>query len=68
MTNMPDFAAADWFKSSRSRTQNACVEAALVPGHAGVRDTKDRDGGTLVVSSEQWHTFLESVNAGRFDL
>ncbi|GAA0256423.1 hypothetical protein GCM10009527_060540 [Actinomadura nitritigenes] len=34
----------------------------------GVRDTKDRDGGTLVFGSETWRAFAAQVKAGRFDL
>ena len=68
MTNMPELAGAHWFKSSWSQTQDACVEAALIPGHAGVRDTKDRNGGTLVFDAQQWNAFLGRLNAGQFDL
>ncbi|WP_223208111.1 DUF397 domain-containing protein [Actinopolyspora erythraea] len=60
----PDLQGAHWFKSSRSQTQDACVEAALVPGFAGVRDTKNRDGGTLVFDSGQWASFLDSIKRG----
>ncbi|GAA2141800.1 hypothetical protein GCM10009727_39550 [Actinomadura napierensis] len=34
----------------------------------GVRDTKDRDGGTLVFGSANWREFADQVKAGRFDL
>ncbi|MEU5850961.1 DUF397 domain-containing protein [Saccharopolyspora shandongensis] len=58
---LPD---AAWFKSSYSATQNACVEVAMVPGAVGVRDTKDRDGGTLVFDSTAWTSFLAHVKTG----
>ncbi|MFI0466202.1 DUF397 domain-containing protein [Saccharopolyspora sp. 5N102] len=61
---LPD---AAWFKSSYSATQDACVEVAMVPGVVGVRDTKDRDGGTLVFDSVAWSSFLAHVKAGRND-
>ncbi|SFT08297.1 DUF397 domain-containing protein [Saccharopolyspora flava] len=67
MQSLPDFSEAQWFKSSRSQTQNACVEAAHVPGFAGVRDTKDREGGTLVFNSRQWSAFLDDVKSGLVD-
>lgn len=54
-------ADATWFKSSYSPTQNECVEVAMVPGVVGVRDTKDRDGGTLVFTSAAWTSFLSRV-------
>ncbi|MEU6131121.1 DUF397 domain-containing protein [Saccharopolyspora sp. NPDC047091] len=54
---------ATWFKSSYSKTQNECVEVALVPDGAGVRDTKDRDGGTLSFNRTTWSTFLSTLKA-----
>ncbi|MBB5159917.1 DUF397 domain-containing protein [Saccharopolyspora phatthalungensis] len=60
---------AQWFKRSRSQTQDACVEAALIPGFAGVQDTKDPERkDRLVFSSKQWATFIENVKAGNADL
>ena len=67
MHNEPDFTGA-WFKSSFTGGQNACVEAALIPGYAGVRDTKDREGGTLVFNQARWSAFLADVKAGNRDL
>lgn len=58
---------ATWLKSSYSRTQNECVEAALAPGITGVRDTKDRDSGTLVFTGTAWSSFLNQVKSGRYD-
>ncbi|QIZ34128.1 DUF397 domain-containing protein [Saccharopolyspora sp. ASAGF58] len=55
---------AAWSKSSYSATQNECVEVAMVPGVVGVRDTKDRDGGTLVFGNAAWSGFLTHVKAG----
>ena len=50
---------AHWVKSSRSNGNGgACVEVALASELAGVRDSKDRDGGTLVFNREQWSAFL----------
>ncbi|WP_258347918.1 DUF397 domain-containing protein [Saccharopolyspora gregorii] len=56
-----DLTGATWFKSSYSPTQDECVEVALVPGGAGVRDTKDRDGGTLSFTSTTWSAFLSTL-------
>ncbi|MGW1677888.1 DUF397 domain-containing protein [Saccharopolyspora sp. NPDC002376] len=58
-------ANATWFKSSYSPTQNECVEVAMVSGVVGVRDTKDRDGGTLAFSSTAWADFVAQVKTGR---
>lgn len=53
---------ADWVKSSRSNGNGgACVEVAVASELAGVRDSKDRDGGTLVFDREQWSAFLAEI-------
>ncbi|WP_372441618.1 DUF397 domain-containing protein [Plantactinospora mayteni] len=49
-----------WRKSTRSNTNGgACVEvAANLPGRVLVRDTKDRDGGTLAFGPAAWQAFV----------
>jgi hypothetical protein len=50
----------DWRKASYSNGQGACVEVAS--GNAIlVRDTTDRDGGTLAFSAEAWKRFTGSL-------
>ncbi|MEO3927076.1 DUF397 domain-containing protein [Micromonosporaceae bacterium B7E4] len=53
----------NWHKSSRSGTnQGNCVEVAdNLPGRVLVRDTKDRDGGTLTFGSAAWRAFVGEV-------
>ncbi|BEL06078.1 hypothetical protein Q0Z83_042690 [Actinoplanes sichuanensis] len=59
---------AVWHKSTRSGQDGNCVEVAdNLPHVVAVRDTKDRDGGTLTFSPEGWATFLDAVKAGEFD-
>ncbi|WP_163508299.1 DUF397 domain-containing protein [Fodinicola acaciae] len=53
-----DFARTPWRISSRSGSSGNCVEVAGVAYAVGVRDTKDRDGGTLVFSAGSWTRFL----------
>ncbi|MFD9944350.1 DUF397 domain-containing protein [Nonomuraea sp. NPDC059023] len=54
-----------WFKSSYSATNGACVEVAALPGQrVGVRDTKNRSGGTLVLSSDQWIALVSAIKSG----
>jgi hypothetical protein len=62
-----DLSQAKWRKSSRSSASGNCVEVAdnLTEGVA-VRDTKDRDGGTLAFQRSTWSSFLDGVKAGEF--
>lgn len=55
-----------WRKSSRSNGQGGnCIEVAdNLPGRVLVRDTKDRDGGTLTFGSAAWSAFVELAKAG----
>lgn len=62
MTNViSDFA---WRKSSFSSGGNGnCVEVGF-GSSIGVRDTKDRDGGTLVFAASDWSEFVGAVKDG----
>ncbi|WP_123601715.1 DUF397 domain-containing protein [Micromonospora sp. Llam0] len=54
-----------WHKSTHSDTQG-CVEVAEnVPGRVYVRDTKDRDGGTLTFAPAAWRSFIAEVTINR---
>ena len=55
-----------WRKSSRSGQVN-CVEVAIVPNHAAVRDSKTPESGQLVVGRLPWGAFLVGLKAGRYD-
>ncbi|MBB5154203.1 DUF397 domain-containing protein [Saccharopolyspora phatthalungensis] len=52
---------ASWRKSRRSASNTHCVEVAVTTGAVGIRDTKDRDGGTLVFTPTQWTSFTASL-------
>jgi hypothetical protein len=53
-----------WRKSTYSNANGGdCVEVAA-SGRVLVRDTKDRDGGTLVVPAEAWRTFASAIKNG----
>ncbi|GAA2470928.1 DUF397 domain-containing protein [Streptomyces thermolineatus] len=49
-----------WFKSSYSGTEgDNCVEVAFGSGAVHVRDSKDRDGGSLAFPPRSWSAFVE---------
>lgn len=56
----------NWRKSSYSGEESNCVEVGAGPEVVGVRDTKDRAGGTLVFAHPAWGAFLAAVKAERF--
>lgn len=54
-----------WRKSTYSTGQGGqCVEVGAAAEVVGVRDTKDRDGGQLTVSSRAWRAFVDGVARG----
>jgi hypothetical protein len=67
---MTDLTGAKWHKSTRSGGNGGdCVEVAdNLPGIVAMRDTKDRDGGTLIFTHAEWAAFVGGVRDGEFDL
>jgi Domain of unknown function (DUF397) len=64
-----DLTGAKWHKSTRSSGGNSCVEVSdNLPQIVAVRDTKDRDGGTLIFTRSQWSAFLDGLKDGEFDI
>lgn len=62
-----DLASAQWFKSTHSNPDRACVEIAhLAHGHVGVRDSKDSTSPALIFTPSEWDTFLTSTSTGEF--
>ena len=54
-----------WRKSSYSvGGDQSCVEVASAITRVGVRDTKNRENGHLLVAARQWHAFIGSVKRG----
>ncbi|MFY1687511.1 DUF397 domain-containing protein [Plantactinospora sp. WMMB782] len=58
---MTDQSGAEWRKSRRSNGSGGeCVEVAdNLPGVVLVRDTKDREGGTLTFAPATWRAFVD---------
>lgn len=64
-----DLSGAAWFKSSRSASQDTCVEIAhLDGGMVGVRDSKDPMGPALVFSLAEWDAFTAGLQSGGLEL
>jgi Domain of unknown function (DUF397) len=52
----------DWRKSTYSNANGGdCVETASAHGAVLVRDTANRDGGTLAFSGNAWAAFTGSL-------
>jgi len=64
-----DLAGASWRKSTSSAANGSCVEVAhLQHGEVGVRDTKDKGTGpVLIFTCPEWDVFLSGVKRGEFD-
>jgi hypothetical protein len=54
---------ATWRKATYSSSNGTnCVEAGVAePGRVLVRDTADRDGGTLTFTAEAWQRFTGNL-------
>ncbi|WFE28958.1 DUF397 domain-containing protein [Solwaraspora sp. WMMD791] len=53
-----------WRTSTRTTGTGNCIEVAdNLPGRVLVRDTKNRDGGTLTFTPTAWTHFVELAKA-----
>ncbi|MEV6349703.1 DUF397 domain-containing protein [Actinoplanes sp. NPDC051851] len=62
-----DLVGAVWHTSTRSGGGDCVEVAGNLPWLVAVRDSKDRDGGTLVFRRAAWSDFVADVKAGGFD-
>ncbi len=60
MTN-PDLSRADWRRSKYSGSNGNCVEIGATGPTILVRDTKDREGGTLAFDALTWAGFVATL-------
>jgi hypothetical protein len=57
-----DLSSATWRKASRSSDAgDNCVEVASVPSIVALRDSKDPDGGHILVSRKDFRHFTETL-------
>jgi hypothetical protein len=62
------FPDADWRTNSRSQGNGACVQVALTPAVAGIRDSKQPDGGVVLTTFPAWDAFRRAVQRAELDL
>jgi len=48
-----------WKKSSKSGSDDNCVEVKIGADEVGVRDTKDRQGGQIDVPAAAWQAVID---------
>lgn len=62
----PDLTGVRWRTSSRSGGGQNCVEVARSTTWAAIRDTKNRDAGTLVFDAATFDPVLANIKTGMF--
>ena len=56
-----DHIASNWRKSTKSNGTGSCVEAASSTDAVAVRDTTNRNGGTLTFTTTAWRAFTNEL-------
>jgi hypothetical protein len=52
---------AQWRKSSFSGNTGNCVEVAVTQSSIGIRDSKEPEGGVLLVRGDEWRRFVMRI-------
>jgi hypothetical protein len=62
-----DVLAVAWRISSHSTSGNQCVEVGAIPGAdtIAVRDSKNRTGGTHLISRTAWTALIHAIKHDR---
>ena len=63
-----DLSGVVWRKSSFSQSNGECVQVALTPEVAGVRDSKQPEDGVVLTSFRVWDAFRRAVKRAELDL
>jgi hypothetical protein len=56
--------AVVWHKSSFSANGD-CIEVAIQDDSVLIRDTKNRNGGTISASSSAWQEFIQGIQRNK---
>ncbi|GAA4870585.1 MULTISPECIES: DUF397 domain-containing protein [Saccharopolyspora] len=57
----------DWRTSTRTQGQGQCVEVGFGADCVGIRDTKDRASGHLMIAPQRWWEFVSEIKRGQYD-
>ncbi|AUS77428.1 DUF397 domain-containing protein [Actinoalloteichus sp. AHMU CJ021] len=57
----------NWYTSTYSNGGGgACVEVGSAPDLVGIRDSKNRDGGVLIVDHRSFTRFITAIKSERY--
>jgi Domain of unknown function (DUF397) len=62
-----DPSCANWRKSTRSGSGNACIELAALAGVIGIRDSKNPSHGHLALEPEQFAVLVQRIKQSNLD-
>lgn len=66
--NEIDLSQLRWYKSSRSSANSQCCMCArLGDGGMAVKDSKNPEGGILILPRDEWQAFTGGIKLGEFD-
>lgn len=57
-----------WRKSRHSKPDEDCIEVAVTNGSVWLRDSKNPEGPTVILSVATWNAFMSRARSGELDL